>query len=80
VATAFGLAGTVGYIGGLGFILIVGYVTASFGYAPLFTAIAFLDLIGAALVWVLIRAPDAAAGMRGFPVLTPFPDSQIQKR
>ncbi len=59
VATAFGLAGSVGYAGGLTFILIVGYVAAEFGYAPLFTTIAFLDLIGAALVWILIRAPKA---------------------
>jgi ACS family hexuronate transporter-like MFS transporter len=57
VATAFGLAGTVGYAGGMIFVAIVGYVSAHFGYAPLFTAIAFLDLIGAALVWILIRAP-----------------------
>jgi MFS transporter, ACS family, hexuronate transporter len=63
VATAFGLAGSVGYIGGLGFILVVGYVTAAFGYTPLFTIIAFLDLIGAALVWILIRKPKTESEM-----------------
>ena len=56
---AFGLAGSVGYAGGILFVLIVGYVATHFGYAPLFTTIAFLDLIGAALVWILIRAPKA---------------------
>ena len=57
VATAFGLAGSVGYAGGMLFVLIVGALAATVGYGPLFTAIAFLDLIGAALVWLLVRAP-----------------------
>jgi ACS family hexuronate transporter-like MFS transporter len=57
VGTAFGLAGSVGYAGGTLFVLIVGVVAGKFGYGPLFTTIAFLDLIGAALIWTLIRAP-----------------------
>ena len=57
VATAFGLAGTVGYAGGLIFLGIISQVVDAYGYGPLFTTIAFLDLIGAGLVWILIRKP-----------------------
>jgi ACS family hexuronate transporter-like MFS transporter len=62
VATAFGLAGSVGYAGSTLFTLIVGFVATEFGYGPLFTTIAFLDLIGAAMIWTLIRAPRTEAG------------------
>lgn len=57
VATANGLSGTVGGLGGLLFTLIVGIVALKIGYAPLFVAIAFFDLIGAAFLWALVREP-----------------------
>jgi MFS transporter, ACS family, hexuronate transporter len=60
VATAFGLAGTVGYAGGLIFLGIISQVVDTYGYSPLFTTIAFLDIIGAGLVWLLIRKPKIA--------------------
>jgi ACS family hexuronate transporter-like MFS transporter len=57
VATANGLSGTVGGLGGLLFTMIVGIVALKIGYAPLFVAIAFFDLIGAAFLWALVREP-----------------------
>jgi MFS transporter, ACS family, hexuronate transporter len=61
VASAGGLAGGIGYLGGLLFTLVIGHVAVRVGYGPLFVAIAFLDLAGAALLWSLLRPPRAAA-------------------
>jgi ACS family hexuronate transporter-like MFS transporter len=55
VATANGLSGTIGGAGGMLFTLVVGAVAKRAGYGPLFVAIAFLDLIGAGLLWALLR-------------------------
>jgi ACS family hexuronate transporter-like MFS transporter len=55
VATASGLSGTVGMLGGMISTLVVGYVVKTIGYAPLFVAFAFFDLIGAAVLWALLR-------------------------
>lgn len=55
VATANGLSGTIGGMGGMLFTMIVGIVAMKVGYAPLFVAIAFLDLIGATFLWGLLR-------------------------
>ena len=61
VASASGLAGGIGYFGGMLFTLVIGYVVVRVGYGPLFVAIAFFDLVGAALLWSLLRPPRAAA-------------------
>jgi hypothetical protein len=37
--------------------MVVGIVAQSIGYGPLFTVIAFLDIIGVAFLWSLLRAP-----------------------
>jgi ACS family hexuronate transporter-like MFS transporter len=57
VATANGLSGTMAFLGGMLFTSIVGYVAQNIGYGPLFTVIAFLDLIGVAFLWSLLSAP-----------------------
>jgi ACS family hexuronate transporter-like MFS transporter len=57
VATANGLSGAVGGLGGMLFTVVVGIVITKVGYAPLFVAIAFLDMIGAAVLWGLLREP-----------------------
>jgi MFS transporter, ACS family, hexuronate transporter len=57
VATANGLSGTPAILGGMIFTGIVGYVAELIGYSPLFIAIAFLDLIGVAFLWTLLREP-----------------------
>lgn len=57
VATANGLSGTIGGMGGMLFTMVVGIVAMKVGYTPIFVAIAFLDLIGSALLCVLVRDP-----------------------
>jgi hypothetical protein len=37
--------------------MVVGIVAMKIGYGPLFTAIAFFDLIGSAVLWALLREP-----------------------
>ena len=61
VASAGGLAGGIGYLGGMLFTLVIGTVALRVGYGPLFVTIAFLDLVGAALLWSVLRPPRAAA-------------------
>jgi ACS family hexuronate transporter-like MFS transporter len=55
VATANGMSGTVGGLGGMLFTMVIGIVALKIGYAPIFVAISFFDLIGAALLWGLLR-------------------------
>jgi MFS transporter, ACS family, hexuronate transporter len=57
VATANGLSGTTAVLGGMIFTAIVGLVAQTIGYGPLFTTIAFLDIIGVAFLWSLLREP-----------------------
>jgi MFS transporter, ACS family, hexuronate transporter len=61
VATANGLSGTTAVLGGLLFTWITGKVANSIGYGPLFTAIAFLDIVGVTFLWSLLRTPKGAA-------------------
>ncbi len=74
VATANGLSGSFGLTGGLIFTLIVGYVALTIGYAPLFVTIAFLDLIGSTLLWLLLREGGA------FPLRRPKPRAYDRPR
>jgi ACS family hexuronate transporter-like MFS transporter len=60
VATVTGMAGTLGNFGVLIFSLMIGALVATVGYSPFFIALAVLDLIGAALLWSLVRAPAGA--------------------
>jgi ACS family hexuronate transporter-like MFS transporter len=62
VATANGLSGTIGGVGGMGFTMVVGVVVMRIGYAPLFVAIALLDLVGSACLWAFLRNPVHHAG------------------
>lgn len=59
VATAAGMAGTFGNAGLLIFSLLIGGLVATIGYTPFFIGLAVLDLAGAALLWVLVRDPQA---------------------
>ncbi|CAN7289491.1 MFS transporter [Phenylobacterium sp. LjRoot225] len=60
VATATGMAGTAAWTGGLLFSLLVGALATTIGYNPLFVCLAIFDLIGAALVFSLLRKPALA--------------------
>jgi ACS family hexuronate transporter-like MFS transporter len=56
VGTATGMAGSAAWIGGMLFTFAIGKSADTFGYDPLFVALAALDLVGAALLWVLLRS------------------------
>ncbi len=58
VATVTGMAGTCGNFGVLVFSLLIGGLVATVGYSPFFVALAVLDLLGAVLLWTLVRDPD----------------------
>ncbi|MGN6356203.1 MAG: MFS transporter [Novosphingobium sp.] len=55
VGTATGMAGSAAWIGGMLFTFAIGKSADVFGYNPLFVALAALDLIGAAVLWSLLR-------------------------
>ena len=57
VGTVSGMAGTFGNAGLLVFSLMIGALVASVRYTPFFVALGGLDLIGAVLLWTLVRAP-----------------------
>ena len=61
VATVAGMAGTFGNGGVLVFSLLLGGLVATVGYSPFFVGLAVLDLVGALLLWTLVREPEAAA-------------------
>ena len=57
VATVAGLAGTCGNGGVLASSLIIGALVAAIGYTPFFVCLTVLDLVGAAILWTLVREP-----------------------
>jgi MFS transporter, ACS family, hexuronate transporter len=57
VATANGLSGAMAFGGGLLFTAVIGRVAKTIGYGPLFTSIAFFDIIGVTFLWSLLRNP-----------------------
>jgi ACS family hexuronate transporter-like MFS transporter len=59
VATANGMSGSIGYLGGMLFTWTVGWMATNVGYTPIFTIIAFLDIIGAIALWTILRVPKA---------------------
>lgn len=61
VATATGMAGTAAWTGGLLFSLLVGALVETIGYDPLFACLAVFDLIGAAILFTLLRDRDAVS-------------------
>jgi len=61
VATVAGMAGTCGNAGLLLSSLLIGGLVARVGYSPFFVALGLLDLLGAAVLWTLVREPRTAA-------------------
>jgi ACS family hexuronate transporter-like MFS transporter len=55
VATVAGMAGTCGNAGVLAFSLLMGALVASIGYTPFFIGLAALDLLGAVILWTVVR-------------------------
>jgi ACS family hexuronate transporter-like MFS transporter len=60
VATASGMAGTLAWVGGMLFTLVIGQSADVFGYNPLFVALGVLDVMGASVLWYLLRSPRPA--------------------
>ena len=57
VATVAGMAGTCGNVGVLMFSLLIGGLVATVGYSPFFVGLAVLDILGAVLLWTIVREP-----------------------
>ena len=57
VATVAGMAGTCGNAGVLISSLVIGGLVATIGYTPFFLGLPILDLIGATVLWTLVREP-----------------------
>jgi len=58
VATVAGMAGTMGNAGLLLFSLMIGALVSKIGYSPFFVALGVLDLLGAVLLWSLVKQPE----------------------
>lgn len=58
VATVAGMAGTMGNAGLLLFSLMIGALVSKIGYSPFFVALGVLDLLGAVLLWTLVKPPE----------------------
>jgi ACS family hexuronate transporter-like MFS transporter len=61
VATVAGMAGTCGNAGLLIFNLLIGGFVATVGYTPFFICLGVLDLVGALVLWTVVREPKAAS-------------------
>jgi ACS family hexuronate transporter-like MFS transporter len=55
VATVAGMAGTCGNAGVLIFSLLMGALVARIGYTPFFIGLAALDVVGAVILWTVVR-------------------------
>ncbi len=62
VATVAGMAGTCGNAGLLVFSLMMGALVTTVGYTPFFIGLGALDLVGAVVLWTLVREHGPAAG------------------
>jgi MFS transporter, ACS family, hexuronate transporter len=60
VGTASGMAGTIAWTGGMAFTFLIGQSADSYGYNPLFVALAALDLVGVVVLWGLLRGRKTA--------------------
>jgi len=65
VGTVSGMAGSIAWIGGMLFTLAIGKSADVFGYNPLFVALSLMDMVGAALLWVLLTTKPAAVAREG---------------
>lgn len=61
VGSATGLAGMSGWLGGMLFSLVVGALASKIGYSPLFVCLALFDLVGACVVWNVLKSSDVTA-------------------
>jgi MFS transporter, ACS family, hexuronate transporter len=60
IATVAGMAGTCGNAGVLVFSLLIGALVTTIGYSPFFICLGVLDVIGAIVLWTVVRDPQTA--------------------
>ncbi len=58
-ATVAGMAGTFGNAGPLAFSLLIGAPVLKIGYTPFFICLGLLDVIGAVILWTVVKAAQA---------------------
>lgn len=63
VSTVTGMAGTCGNLGTMIFTLLLGKLVSTYGYDPFFVALPLLDVLGAGLLWSLVREPPTEHGL-----------------
>jgi ACS family hexuronate transporter-like MFS transporter len=61
VGTASGMAGTIAWIGGMLFTVLIGQSADTYGYNPLFVVLGALDVVGAVVLWALLRGSKLQA-------------------
>jgi len=70
VATVAGMAGTCGNAGVLLFSLLMGTLVTTVGYTPFFVGLAVLDLLGAVILWTVVREPEGVGTANPAPATT----------
>lgn len=60
VGTASGMAGSIAWIGGMLFTLLIGQSADSYGYDPLFVALGAFDVVGALVLWGMLHGRKTA--------------------
>ncbi|HVO18078.1 MAG TPA: MFS transporter [Anaeromyxobacter sp.] len=60
VASANGASGMAGYAGGILFTWLVGQLAKAGNYGPVFLCVGIFDVVGAVVLWSLLREPEAA--------------------
>jgi MFS transporter, ACS family, hexuronate transporter len=58
VGTVAGMAGTLGNAGLLIFNTLIGILVVRIGYTPFFVCLGLFDIIGAIILWTVVREPD----------------------
>jgi len=61
LGTVAGMAGTFANSGVLIFTLLIGAYVTTIGYEPFFIALGLLDLVAAAILWTVVKAPSEGA-------------------
>jgi ACS family hexuronate transporter-like MFS transporter len=60
IGTVAGMAGTFANFGVLLFSVAIGTFVATIGYDPFFLALGLMDIVAAAILWTVVKAPKAA--------------------
>ena len=78
VATVAGMAGTCGNAGLLTFSLLIGALVTTIGYTPFFVCLGVLDLVGAAVLWTVVREPESENRMAVSRLSTPLNEAAFR--